>query len=101
MIKKVVYNAKIRNIENKIPDITNVATKINVVKGKIPNLTNLATSSALTALENKIANVSNLVKNTENKIFMKLKRKLLTIIMIITLLLQNLISIRQKFLLWD
>ena len=69
MIKKVVYNAKIKIIKNKIPDITNVATKINVVKGKIPNITNLATTSALTAIENKLANVSNLVKNTENKIF--------------------------------
>ena len=40
VVKKYVYNAKIKNIENKIPDITNLATKttlnakINKVKGE-------------------------------------------------------------------
>ena len=40
MLKKDVYNAKIKNIEDKAPDITNLATnttlnaKINVVKTK-------------------------------------------------------------------
>ena len=42
--KKDVYIAKIKNIENKIPDITNLANnttlkaKINEVKNKIPNI---------------------------------------------------------------
>ena len=36
-----------------------------MVKGKIPNITNLATTTALTALENKIPNVGNLVKNID------------------------------------
>ena len=36
---------------------------MNEVKGEIPNITNLATISALTAVENKIPSVSNLVKN--------------------------------------
>ena len=87
-VKKDVYNAKIKNIEYKIPDITKLATKttlnakinevkgeipsitnlattaalnakINKVKGKIPNITNLASTSVLTAVENKIPNVSN------------------------------------------
>ena len=90
-VKKDVYNAKIKNIENEISDITNLATntslnakvnevkaelpsitnvatttalnaKINEVKNKIPNITNLVTTTALTAVENKISNVSNLVK---------------------------------------
>ena len=45
-IKKYVYNAKIKNIEDKIPDITNLATntilnaKINEVKNEIPSITN-------------------------------------------------------------
>ena len=58
-IKKDVYHAKIKNIEDKIPDITNLATnttlnaKINEVKNEIPR-NNLATTTALTALENKI-----------------------------------------------
>ena len=58
--------ANIKNIEEKIPDITNLTTnasliaKINEVKGEIPN--NLATNTAVTAVENKIPNVSNLFK---------------------------------------
>ena len=55
-LKKIyiyIYNTKIKNIENKIPDITNLATnaslnaKINEVKGEIPNITNLATNASL------------------------------------------------------
>ena len=70
--KDDVYNAKIKNIENKIPDITNLATKttlhtkINEVKGKIPNITNLATTSFLTAVKNKIH--SALVKKSDYSI---------------------------------
>ena len=57
------YNSKIKNIQAKIADITNLATnaalnaKINEVKGEIPNITNLATTTALTAVENKIPSV--------------------------------------------
>ena len=47
-IKKTYYNAKITEIENKIPDISNLATKI-----------------ALTTVENKIPDTSNLVKKTD------------------------------------
>ena len=54
-------------VPDKIPDIPNLATdallnlKINEVKGKISNITNLATTSSLSAVENKIPSVSNLV----------------------------------------
>ena len=54
---KKMYNAKIKNIEDKIGDITTstaLNAKINEVKNKIPNITNLATTTALTAVENKI-----------------------------------------------
>ena len=57
-----------KNIEDKIPDITNLATKttlnakINEVRGKILSITNLATKTALNAVEYKIPSVSNLVK---------------------------------------
>ena len=67
-VKKDVYNARIKNIEDKIIDITNLATKttlnvkINEVKGEVSSITNLATTTALTAVENKIPDVSNLVK---------------------------------------
>ena len=57
-----------KNIEDEIPDITNLATndslntKINEVRGEIPNITNLATTTAFSAVGNKILNVRNLVK---------------------------------------
>ena len=53
MLKKDVYKAKIKNIEDKIPDVTKLTTnttlnaKINDVKGEIPSITNLATTAAL------------------------------------------------------
>ena len=57
-----------KNTEDKIPDISNLATKsnlntkINEVKNEIPSITGLATTSALTTVENKIPSISNLVK---------------------------------------
>ena len=60
-----------KNIEDKIPDITNLATKttlnakINEVKGEIPSITYLASNTALTDVENKIPKVINLVKKTD------------------------------------
>ena len=88
-----------KNIKDKIPDITNWATttilntKINEVKAKIPSISGLAASSALTSVEDKIPNVSNLVKKlTMTQKLMELKRKLLIMVMIKTLVLQNLIS---------
>ena len=56
VVKKDVYNAKIKNIEDKTPEgISNLATnaslnaKINEVKGEMPSTTNLATNSSLNA----------------------------------------------------
>ena len=82
LLKKDVYNARIKNIEHKTLDIINLATKINEVKKEIPRITNLAitislydninevknkipnltTTTDLITVENKIRNVSNLVK---------------------------------------
>ena len=59
-IKKDVYNAKINNIEDKISNITSLATntslnaKINKVKKEIPGNTNLAKTAALLLLLLKI-----------------------------------------------
>ena len=95
VFKKTEYNVKIKNIEEKIPDITNLATKtilntkINEVKTETPSISGLATTSALTAVENKIPNVSNLVKKTD---YGTKVNDLLIISMINILLLQNLIS---------
>ena len=61
-------NAKINEVKNKIPSITNVASttalnvKIHEVIKKLPKTTNLVTITALPAIENKSSNVINLVK---------------------------------------
>ena len=87
-VKKDVYNAKIKNIEDKIPDIANVTTKTNVnakineVKGKIARITNLATTAAILPLQ----------KLTITQKLMKMNKQLLIMIMINILLLQTLIS---------
>ena len=94
VVKKDVNNAKIKYIEDKILDITNLAintsfstkikevkdeipritnlannaslnTKINAVKGEIRNSNNLATTTAPIAVEKKTPDVSNLVKKTD------------------------------------
>ena len=57
VVKRDVCNDNIKNIEDKIPDITNLATKntlnakINEVKGEIPSITNLATNPSLKRLK--------------------------------------------------
>ena len=62
LLKKDVYNAKIKNIEDKIPDITNLATntslnaKINEVKNEVCNITNLVTNVSLNAKINEVKN---------------------------------------------
>ena len=67
VVKNTEYNAKIKNIEEKIPDITNLATrtiliaKINEIKAEILSISGFATTLALTFVEDKITNVSNLV----------------------------------------
>ena len=61
------FEYKVNKID-KIPHVSDLVkktdfnAKITEVEGKIPNITGLATSSALTAVENKIPNVSSLVK---------------------------------------
>ena len=53
VVKKDVYNAKIKDFEDKIPDTTKLATnttlnaKINELKTEIPNITNLGTNASL------------------------------------------------------
>ena len=66
LLKKTGYNAKITEIEGKIPDISNLATKtaLTTVENKIPDISNLATKTALTTVQNKIPDVSSLVKKT-------------------------------------
>ena len=55
LLKKSVYSAKIKNIEDNVHDISNLATnttlnaKENEAKGEIPSITYLATTVALNA----------------------------------------------------
>ena len=94
IVKKDICNTKIKNIEDKIPDITDLApnttpnaqindvqnkipsitilatttalnAKINKVKNKIPKITNLDTTAVFTAVENKIPNHGKCITTTE------------------------------------
>ena len=44
---------------------TDYSTKVTEIEGKIPDITNLATKTAWTAVENKIPDLGNLVKRTD------------------------------------
>ena len=72
LLKRKLYNTKIKNIKDKTPSITNLATKfapdakINEVKGEIPSNTNLATTAALNTVQNKIPNDGNFVKKADS-----------------------------------
>ena len=67
--------------------------KINDIKNKILYNNDLATTTALTAVKNKIPNVSNFLKKLTTQKLLRLKLKLLMIlIMVNILLLKNLIS---------
>ena len=60
LLKKTNYNTKITELENKIPDISNLATK-----------------TALTTVENEIPDVSNLIEKTNyNTKVTKIENKL-------------------------
>ena len=48
-------------------DLKKHNAKITEIQGKIPSITGLATTAALTAVENKIPNASNLVKKKTQK----------------------------------
>ena len=63
---------KISDTEKKIPDTsglikkkTDLNAKITEIESKIPSVSGLATNSALTAVKNKIPDVSNLVNKTD------------------------------------
>ena len=71
---------------------TNYNTRITELENKIPDISNLATKTALNAFENKVPSISNLVKKTDyDKKLQKLKRKLLIINMMNISTLQSLI----------
>ena len=106
-VLKTKYDTDKSEIDKKILDTSGFVEKadyddkISEIESKIPTISGLTTTSALTAVENKI-HVSSLVKK-QIKIqkLVKLKKNLLIIIMTNILLLQNLISLQQIFLMKD
>ena len=91
----------------KIPDCSGLIEKQTILpklltKNKISSISGLATYAALNEVENKTLVVSNVIKKQIMKQkLVKLKRTSLTIIMINIFLLQNLISLQEKFLMQD
>ena len=83
-------------LKNEILGITNLATnpafnaKINDFKGKIHSITNLSTTVALTTVEDKISNASDLVKKTDyNTKINEIENTLLIMIIVIIILLHK------------
>ena len=63
LVKKINYNTKITELENKLPDISNLATKavLTTIENKIPDVSSLASSlvdnkTKITDIENKLTN---------------------------------------------
>ena len=62
LLKKTNYNTKITELENRIPDISNLATKTasTTVENKIPSVSNLVKkadyNTKVTEIENKLSN---------------------------------------------
>ena len=65
-VLKTKYNTGRTELENKIPDVSNLVkkTKLTELENKFPDVSKLATKTALSVVENKIPSVSNLVKKT-------------------------------------
>ena len=63
-ISNLATKAALTTVENKILNINNLATKtaLTIVENKMPDIINLATKTALTTVENKIPGKSNLIK---------------------------------------
>ena len=98
LVKKVDYNTKTSEIEDKIPDSssfikkTDYNTKITEIEDKTPDISGLATKTVLTTVENKIPSISGLVKKQTTILrLLILKINSIIVIMIHLLLLQILI----------
>ena len=77
-------------------------TKVTQIESKMPSSSGLAASSALTAVENKIPDVSSLVKKIDyNTKVSEIENKVNDHNHVNTLLLQNLILLQQMLLKQD
>ena len=87
MLLKKIY-IMLKQTILKLPDIPTLNANINEVKDEIPNIANLGITSALTAV----------VYLPITQTLVKSKRKSLIISIINVLLIENLISLQQKYL---
>ena len=81
LLKKTNYNAKITEIEGKIPDISNVVTKtvLTTVENKIPDVSGLATKVEFDAIDGKIPKITGLIsKSDHDKDISKIKNNYIT-----------------------
>ena len=89
---------KIDNVDTSgLVKMTDYNTKITEIEGKIPDISNLATKTALTTVENKIPSISNLKKQTIILKLLILKINLIIMIMINILILESLINSCWRF----
>ena len=91
-VLKTKYNTDKTELENKIPDVSNLVkkTKLTELENKIPDVGNLARQTVITTLENKIPDISK--KQTITQKLLKLKIKLIIIIITNISLIQSLIN---------
>ena len=63
---KTKYQTEKTESAKKIPDVSDLVKKrLNKLENKIPDFSSLAATNALTAVENEIPSVSNLVRKTD------------------------------------
>ena len=96
-VLKTMYNADKAELQNKIPDMSNLVkkTKLTELEKKIPDLSNLATKTGLITVENKIPLVKKYLLLKKQTIILKLQKlkiNLMTIIMTNILIRKSLIN---------
>ena len=98
-VLKTKYNTDKTELENKIPDVSNLVkkTKLTELENKIPDISNLATKTSLTTVENKIPSVISLKLKINLIIIIMTNISILKILMLsCRVLTENLLKIKQK-----
>ena len=83
-----VFNSKISEVENKMSDIKNLATKSELLttESKIPYVGNLVTKTELKTVEDKIPDTNHFVKKTDyNRKISELENKIRNVSGLVTL----------------
>ena len=76
MVKKIDFNSKISEVENKIPDVSSLTTKTNFnakvteIESKIPDVTSLITKADFDA---ELKNLSELLQIKQKIYYLKMK----------------------------